>query len=525
MATPHDLPAARTGRADRRPIALAGDAGARPPAASAPSPSTVPDARRSTGCAASAPTVTHRRRRPGRGQPRLVAAGHDLGARRPGRRRWPRRSCRPDDRRRGRRGPAPSATRPASRSPPPPAAAGSCGGVGPAARRRRARPVRARRHPIGRRRLADRRRARRHLRRPLRGTSCAPSHGVTVGPLAAVDRPLHRRRLARLPRRRSALDPLRQDRGHRHRPRRRPRRRHASIHTGGNARQAVGPDLNQLFVGSEGTLGVITGARLRAAPGARRTSGAPPTASRRSPTALDACRRILRRGATPAVLRLYDDIESDRNFGTGDASTCCSCSTRATAAIVDATMRGRRRGVRAPARTSDDALVEPLARHRNDVVRPRGADLRRARRRHHGDHRAVVRARRRSTRRPSTAIARRRRHARRRRPTSRTPTPTAPASTSPSPARSTPTASDAYYRAVWDAGTRAVLARRRLAQPPPRRRPQPGPLRARGARRRPSTCSPRSRRRSTRTASSTRASSACPSPFGDEPDGRATDQR
>jgi alkyldihydroxyacetonephosphate synthase len=31
---------------------------------------------------------------------------------------------------------------------------------------------------------------------------------------------------------------------------------------------------------------------------------------------LDAMRRILRRGATPAVLRLYDDVESNRNHGT-----------------------------------------------------------------------------------------------------------------------------------------------------------------------------------------------------------------
>jgi alkyldihydroxyacetonephosphate synthase len=85
------------------------------------------------------------------------------------------------------------------------------------------------------------------------------------------------------------------------------------IATGGNARQASGPDLNQVFVGSEGTLGIITGARLRVHPA--------PTHERRAAyrfadfcAGLDACRRILRRGGTPAVLRLYDSVEARRNF-------------------------------------------------------------------------------------------------------------------------------------------------------------------------------------------------------------------
>ena len=74
------------------------------------------------------------------------------------------------------------------------------------------------------------------------------------------------------------------------------------ISTGGVPRQAVGPDLNQVFVGSEGTLGVITRARLKVhdAPQhedtARAGSRLPGTRARLSP-ARRSTRRLARRAA------------------------------------------------------------------------------------------------------------------------------------------------------------------------------------------------------------------------------------
>jgi alkyldihydroxyacetonephosphate synthase len=137
------------------------------------------------------------------------------------------------------------------------------------------------------------------------------------------------------------------------------------ITTGGVPRAAVGPDLNQLFVGSEGTLGVITGARLRLHPVPAESR----TAAYAFPSfgaANDACRRIVHRGATPAVLRVYDAIESDRSYQTGPDDHLLLVLDEGDALIVEATMSVVAEECR-DAKLADTAFVDRWLEHRNDT--------------------------------------------------------------------------------------------------------------------------------------------------------------
>lgn len=138
------------------------------------------------------------------------------------------------------------------------------------------------------------------------------------------------------------------------------------VQTGGAPAAAVGPDLTQVFVGSEGTLGIVTEVWLRARP-------VPPTERRAAywftslSDGFEACRRILRAGATPAVLRLYDGIESARSHG-GDGTNCALLVLdEADDRLLDATM-----GIVDDVATSlgtpgDPELVERWTQHRNDT--------------------------------------------------------------------------------------------------------------------------------------------------------------
>ena len=142
----------------------------------------------------------------------------------------------------------------------------------------------------------------------------------------------------------------------------------STLSTGGAPRAAVGPDLTQLFVGSEGTLGVITGARLRLHPA--------PTHERWAAysfdtfgAANDVCRRVIQRGATPAVLRVYDAIEADRSYQTGDRAVLLVMD-QGDPVVVDAAMTVVEQVCADPAAGAealDDALVGRWLAHRNEV--------------------------------------------------------------------------------------------------------------------------------------------------------------
>ncbi|MCK5239325.1 MAG: FAD-binding oxidoreductase [Candidatus Thorarchaeota archaeon] len=79
-------------------------------------------------------------------------------------------------------------------------------------------------------------------------------------------------------------------------------------------RHSVGPDLKQLFIGSEGTLGVITEATIRLFPipeERRFRSMCFPNVH----TGLTAIREIFRVGIAPSIVRLYDPLDTAISLG------------------------------------------------------------------------------------------------------------------------------------------------------------------------------------------------------------------
>lgn len=147
------------------------------------------------------------------------------------------------------------------------------------------------------------------------------------------------------------------------------------VRTGGAPAAAVGPDLNHLFIGSEGTLGIITTVWLR--------SHQTPSAERRAAytfasfaDGVEACRRVLRAGATPAVMRLYDPTESTGAGRGGDGTRCTllvldegdeRIVEAMMSVVTDSCLGGSHSG-----RPADPSLVATWLEHRNDTAALQG---------------------------------------------------------------------------------------------------------------------------------------------------------
>jgi alkyldihydroxyacetonephosphate synthase len=139
------------------------------------------------------------------------------------------------------------------------------------------------------------------------------------------------------------------------------------VYTGTEPAGANGPDLTSLFVGSEGTLGVITRVWLRSHP--------LPTSQRRAaylfPTFIDGintCRTAVQHGATPAVLRLYDADESKRSHGTDGKQCTLLVLDEGDERIVAATLSVvHDTAIANGAQVGDVELVEKWMHHRNNT--------------------------------------------------------------------------------------------------------------------------------------------------------------
>ena len=137
------------------------------------------------------------------------------------------------------------------------------------------------------------------------------------------------------------------------------------VETRRTPRASAGPDLRHVLLGSEGTLGVVTGVALSVRRAPERRLGAAfylPSMD----AGFEIQREILQRGLEPPVLRQYDTIESDRMFSKYSRSGDCllvlvhegaGAKVEAEAALIEEIAR-RGKGEPAPPEAAEHWLSE-----------------------------------------------------------------------------------------------------------------------------------------------------------------------
>jgi alkyldihydroxyacetonephosphate synthase len=139
-------------------------------------------------------------------------------------------------------------------------------------------------------------------------------------------------------------------------------------------RHAVGPDMAPLFIGSEGSLGVITRVRLQLAPlpAARQFEV---VSFRSVETGIEAVRKSLQGGLRPSVVRLYDEVATRITLSPVVGKELPGVSTiicfEGDAAVVAAERQSMLKVVRAhQGDVLDGALGEIWWEHRYDFYAP-----------------------------------------------------------------------------------------------------------------------------------------------------------
>jgi alkyldihydroxyacetonephosphate synthase len=146
----------------------------------------------------------------------------------------------------------------------------------------------------------------------------------------------------------------------------------SSIHAGGPPRSSTGPDVLGAFIGSEGTLGIITSLELKARP-LPAHEGRAAWSFPSFLEGLEACRDTLRSGATPAVLRLYDPSEARSIFGHTNGALLVALD-EGEPGIVKATLEVLAKSASSRGgELAEEQYVEQWLEKRNDVSALRAA--------------------------------------------------------------------------------------------------------------------------------------------------------